>query len=75
MGEGLRLLGVEVDQELLNRLTGTCSILLAFEAIPKGPQRFRVGLAVPKRRGLNLATIRYPIDLLLVFRLPALRLI
>ena len=48
MVEKLRLLGVKVDQYLLNRLTGTCGVLLALEAIPKGPQGFRVLLSVPK---------------------------
>jgi hypothetical protein len=57
MGEGLRLRGVEGHQELLNRLTGTCGLLLALEAIPKGPQGFRVWLAVPKRCGTNLSTL------------------
>ena len=62
--EELRLLGVEVSQYLLNSLTGTCGVLLALEAIPKGPQRFRVWLAVPKRCSTNLTTIRDSIDLL-----------
>jgi hypothetical protein len=70
--EKLRLLNVEVEQSLLNRITGTCGILLALEAITKGPQGFRVVLSVPKRRGMNLPTIRHPIDLLRVLRLPAL---
>ena len=72
MGEELPLLGVEGHQELRNRLTRTGSVLLALEAIPKGPQRCRVGLSLPKRHSTNLATIRHPIDLLVVFWLPPL---
>src|SRR5918992_4889337 len=72
MGEELLLLGVEVEQYMLDGITGTCSVLLALEAIPKGPQGLRAWLAVPKCRGLNLPTIRHPVDLLMVLRLPAL---
>jgi len=60
---------------VLNGITGTCGVLLALEAIPKGPQGFRVLLAVPKRRGSNLTTIRYLIDLLLLCWLPPLRFV